>query len=194
MGLNPSEFNKVNVTDTCGVWNILSSQLLYVTAKSAGCNFCCTKFVHYECLYKPRNKHKPEDIELQNLLKKALNDDEQFTSYNLSLEDLQEVEILRQRKNLGKGELSSIAFAKKINQAFLTDDVKARKLAESSIERGLVQTTPHLLGWLFFANYLSDSDLKIIIEQHKQNNQPLEKYFLIMYERALDYRSKQNIS
>jgi len=55
----------------------------------------------------------------------------------------------------------------------------------------LVQTTPHLLGWLFFANFLSDSDLPTIINEHeKKYNRKLAKYFTEMYYRALDYRSK----
>ncbi|MEO0928720.1 MAG: hypothetical protein AAFY63_23000, partial [Cyanobacteria bacterium J06643_13] len=140
-----------------------------------------------------RKVHKNEDIELQDRLKQAI-EDGQFTIYHLDLEDLQEIAILQKRKNLGKGELSSIAFAKKTNQAFLTDDLKARKLAEGIIGSQSVQTTPHLLGWLFFANFLSDSDLKPIIDQHKKYNLPLEQYFTEMYDRALNYRSMQNIN
>lgn len=193
MAINPSQFQKLNVTDTCAIWHILSSQLLYITAIKAGCHFCCTKFVHYECLHKPRKTHKIEDIKLQDDLKQAMKDG-RFNTYHLDLEDLQEIAVLKKRKNLGKGELSSIVFAKKTNQAFLTDDFKARKLAEIIIGRQFVQTTPHLLGWLFFANFLGDSDLQPIIDQHKQSNQNLEQYFTQMYIRALDYKSKQNIS
>lgn len=193
MAINPSQFQKLNVTDTCAIWNILSSKLLYITAIKANCYFCCTKFVHYECLHKPRKKYKNEDINLQGNLKQAMQEG-QFKTYHLDIEDLQQVAVLQKRKNLGKGELSSIVYAKKTCQAFLTDDRKARELAENIIYRQNVQTTPHLLGWLFFANYLGDSDLKLIIDQHKQNKQPLEKYFTEMYFRALDYRSKQNIN
>ena len=193
MAINPSQFQKLNVTDTCAIWNILSSRLLYTTARNVNCSFCCTKFVQYECLHKPRKINTSEDIELQNRLTQAMQDG-QFKSYDLALEDLQEVKILQQRKNLGKGELSSIAFAKRTNQAFLTDDRGARRLAEESMLRHFVQTTPHLLGWLFFINHLSDSDLKPIIKEHKQYNRPLERHFTEMYARALDYRSKLYIN
>ena len=114
----------------------------------------------------------------------------QFQKYHLELEDLQEVSVLEKRKNLGKGELASITFAKKTNQAFLTDDRGARKLAEDVMDNSCVQTTPHLLGWLFFINYLSDNDLEPIINEHKKHDRPLEEYFREMYNRALDYRSK----
>ncbi len=113
---------------------------------------------------------------------------------HLDLEDLQEIDILQKRKNLGKGELASIAFAKKTKQAFLTDDIKARRLAEEVMTRQFVQTTPHLLGWLFFAYFLGDYDLKTVTEEHKKYSRPLAQYFKEMYNRALDYRSKQYLS
>ncbi|MES1023392.1 hypothetical protein ABN584_10875 [Gloeocapsa sp. BRSZ] len=189
MTIGPSQFHKINVTDTCAIWNILSSKLLYVTTKAAGCSFCCTTFVYYECLHKSRKTYTKEDIELQNRLRQAVQDGK-FKNYHLDLEDLQEIEILQKRKNLSKGELASIAFAKKTGQAFLTDDTKARKLAREVMARHFVQTTPHLLGWLFFINFLSDSDLQPIINEHKQHNRPLAQYFTEMYNTALDYRAK----
>ena len=129
---------------------------------------------------------------MQNRLREARKDGK-FQSYHLDLEDLQEVDILQKRKNLGKGELASIAFAKKTSQAFLTDDKNARKLAEEVMFRKFVQTTPHLIGWLFFENFLGDSDLKPIVNEHEQHNRPLSKYFNEMYRIALDYRSKLNL-
>lgn len=193
MAIDPSDFKKFNVADTCSIWNILSSQRLYVTAQLAKCYFCCTNFVYYECLHKPRKEYKPEDIELKNRLIQAIQDNK-FKTYHLDIEDLQEIALLQKRKNLGKGELASIAFAKKTNQAFLTDDKKAINLAKEVMARQFVQTTPHLLGWLFFTNLLSDSDLNPIINEHKKLNRPLEEYFTEMYYRALDYRSKMNVN
>lgn len=187
---NPSNFYPINVVDTCSIWHIISSQLLRVTAYSARCSFCCTDFVHYESLYKPRKQTKNEDIELQNLLKQEINNG-QFQSYHLDIEDLQEVEILQRRKNLGKGELTSIAYAKKTNQAFLTDDQGARNFAEKILGSDKVQTTPHLLGWLFFNSLLNDEDVNLIIEQHQKYNGKLESYFMEMYRKALDYKLKQ---
>lgn len=189
MAINPSRFQKLNVADACATDNILSSQLLYKAAQLAGCSFCCTNFVHYECLYKLRKEYTPEAIEIQNRLRQEIQDGK-FKSYHLDLEDLQEIAILQNRKNLSKGELASIAFAKKTSQAFLTDDQNARKLAERFMARQFVQTTPHLLGWLFFTNFLSDSDLQPIINEHKKHKRPLAKYFTEMYRRALDYRLK----
>lgn len=187
MPLDPSNFKLINVLDTCAVWNVLSSGVLYNAAIEAGCNFCITVFVHYECLLKPRKEIRNEDEELKSRLRKEL-DKDKIAVYNLEIEDLQEIAILEKRRNLGKGELSTIAFAKKINQAIMTDDKKARNLAEQVMERIFVQTTPHLFGWLFFSGYLLDYDRDKIINQHKDLNRPLEKFFNIMYERALEYR------
>ena len=57
MAIDPSSFHSVNVTDTCAVWNVLSSRTLYTAARLAGVVFVCTGFVVYECLFKPRNAH-----------------------------------------------------------------------------------------------------------------------------------------
>jgi hypothetical protein len=86
-----------------------------------------------------------------------------FRCCQIDLEDLQQVEIIENRMRLSKGEISSIIFAKKSKQAFMTDDKKASKLARDVLNNGLVQSTPHLLGWLYFAGRLQDSDKDIII-------------------------------
>jgi len=172
MQINPSEFKISNVVDTCAVWHILSSNILYYKAKAANCAFCITYFVNYECLYKPRKEKSGKDEELISRLKFA-QAKRQFSAYELDIEDLQEVEILRRRKNLGKGELTSIAFAKKTNIAFLTDDQKARKLANSVLGQEQVQTTPHLLSWLTFKGDIGDSDKNDIKKEHHDMGQKL---------------------
>lgn len=181
MRINVSHFHQYNVTDTCAVWNVLSSQILYSTALSAGCVFCITQFVQYECLHKPRKPSVHGPMLQQRLRNEQLKG--AFKAYTLTVEDLQEVSILESRKKLSKGELSSIAFAKKIGQAFLTDDQKARKLASSLGQ--LVQTTPHLLGWLFFTGRLSDGDKKTIIDQHMRLAGTLSPHFEVIYNESL---------
>ncbi|KUO59699.1 MAG: hypothetical protein APF84_13660 [Gracilibacter sp. BRH_c7a] len=180
-------FNKANVLDTCSIWNIISSNCLFSVAQQAGCSFYMTSYVLYECLYKPRKEVDSIDLELQNRLRKVL-ERNIITRYSLDLEDLQDVEILERRKKLGKGELSSIVFAKKFRQSIITDDQKARKLARTILDASCVQTTPQLFGWLFFINFLADADKDTIIQEHNSFKQPLEKYFLITYEEALRLR------
>lgn len=191
MAIDLSHFHKFNVADTCSIWNIFSSRILYEAANAAGCHFCLTYFVHYECLYKSRKSYSPEDIELKERLQIAIRD-QKITSYHLDLEDLQEIDILQQRMKLGKGELASIAFAKKTQQAFLTDDMKARRLAGEVMHRQFVQTTPHLVGWLFFKSFFGDSDLQLILDEHEKFKRPLAPYFTEMYETALSYRLKSS--
>lgn len=189
--LNPSIFYPYNVVDTCGIWNILSSQLLFSGASSR-CKFCCTNYVYYECLIKPRANVSTVEEELKQRLLKVRKGGKQFADYHLDLEDLQEINILQKRKNLGKGEISSIVFAKKTRQAYLTDDMGARKLAESIMDKNAVQTTPHLFGWLFYENILTDADKKQIIDDHSKFRTTkwgnLSSYFEIMYTRAFEYR------
>jgi hypothetical protein len=142
----------------------------------------------YECLRKPRRESIPEDEELQRRLRSAQMNG-QFKSYPLDVDDLLEVEILARRKSLGSGELSSIAFAKRTRQAFQTDDQNARTLASEVMGREMVQTTPHLFGWLYFRQFLGDSDKDGIINEHESLGRPLGQYFEEMYGLALYYRA-----
>lgn len=187
MPFNFSEFHKINVIDTCSIWNILSSNILYQASISAGCHYSCTAFVQYECLDKPRKSINEKDHELQKRLKKEQTKG-RFEVFHLELEDLLDVDVLDKRKALGKGELSSIAFAKRTGQAFITDDQGARELAASYIDKKMVQTVPRLLGWLFFNQALSDHDKNDIILEHVKYHRPLKKYFEIMYGKALERR------
>ena len=187
MAIDPRSFHRVNMVDTCAVWNILSSNKLYEAAFQAGCIFSCTGFVIYECLVKPRKNTDPHDVVLQRRLVETRKNG-RFSTFNLDVEDLQEVDILERRKKLGKGELSSIAFAKRTNQALLTDDQGARKLGQEVIPDH-VQTTPHLFGWLLFEGILKDSDKDIVMAEHESLNLPLRKYFEEISEIALRYQS-----
>lgn len=180
MAIDPSRFYLHNIIDTCGVWNVLSSLTVYRRARNGGVNFICTGFVIYECLYKPRKSTDPCDSELCSRLRTAQQASD-FKTYPLDIADLQTIEILENRKRLGKGELSSLAFALKTGQAFLTDDQKARKLAREVMRRSITQTTPHLVGWLFFTGQLVDSEKDTVIKEHQEMNRPLSKYFEEMY-------------
>jgi hypothetical protein len=161
--------------------------MLHRTAVGAGCFFSMTDFALYECLSKPRKKIREADLELQRRLRTARQEG-QFTSYPLDVEDLQTVEVLERRQQLSKGELSSIAFAKKTRQAFLTDDQPARALAATEIDEALVQTTPQMLGWLVFIGRLGDSDIAGIVEEHEGLQRPLKPYFIAMYKEGMCHR------
>lgn len=192
--LDPSKFKSYNVVDSCSIWNILSSMILYRAAisDSAGCLFCCTSFVNYECLIKPRTDPTQQEKQLIKRLNTEKSKGKQFKDFHLSIEDLQDVEVLENRKNLGKGELSSIVFAKKTNQPFLTDDQGARRLAESILQKDQVQTTPHLCGWLFYGDILTDSDKDKIINEHSNfrttTRGNLSQFIESMYIKAFEYK------
>ncbi len=183
MAIDPSKFHPINVADTCSVWNILSSACLHAAAVGAHFDFCITSFVHYECLVKARKVPKAVDNELrQRLIHEQLHG--RFRPHSCGIGDLQTVQLLESRKRLGKGELSSIAFAMKINQAVITDDQKARWLAESSGHH-LTQTTPHLHSWLVFHGHLTDADHKLVMRQHKEMEGSLAQHLQRAYELAL---------
>ncbi len=187
MAIDPSKFHLVNVTDACSVWNILSSARLHAAAKEARCEFCMTGFVRYECLTKPRKK-KPTSTDTELMRRLAQEQGRGgFTTHSCDIGDLQAIKILESRRRLGKGELSSIAFAMRIGQAVITDDMKARKLAEDS-GHSMTQTTPHLFAWLVFKGRLGDCDKGTVIEQHKEMDRPLAPHFETAYEIALQCR------
>ncbi|WP_310452507.1 hypothetical protein [Sulfuritalea sp.] len=186
MAIDPSKFHPINVADTCSVWNVLSSARLHMAAKEAKCEFCITAFVRYECLVKPRKAPTAADIELrERLLREQARGG--FQPHSCGIGDLQAIRVLESRKKLGKGELSSIAFAMKIGQAVLTDDQKARRLAESSGHL-LTQTTPHLHSWLIFTGHLTDVDHTLVVSQHKAMEGSLEPHLQRAYELALQCR------
>lgn len=186
MAIDPSKFHLVNVADTCSVWNILSSPLLHSAAKDARCDFCVTSFVQYECLVKARTAPTTADYELRRrLIGEQRNGG--FQAHSCGIEDLQDVTVLRDRKRLGMGELSSIAFAMKIRQAVITDDQKARKLAAAA-GHSLTQTTPHLFSWLIFTGRLGDADGTVVVNQHKELGGDLAPYLDEAYELALQCR------
>jgi hypothetical protein len=188
MNINVAEFVVSNVTDTCAVWNVLSSRVLYATARSAACAFTCTQFVRYECLSKPRTSTTPASEELRRRLQRALASGD-FIECSIDVADLQEVEVLENRKRLGRGEISAIAFAKKSGAvAFLTDDQKARKLARVALEARRVQTTPHLLGWLVYHARLSDQEALTVISEHKELEGILAPYLHEAYMEGLRCR------
>lgn len=158
---NVAQFEKLNVADTCSLWNILASRLLWATAEAVGVKLCSTTFVRYECLHKS-GPIRPERVELQQrLLSKVAGGSIQW--HPIDIEDLQEFEVLRNRKRVSPGELSVIIFARKTRQAVLTDDIGAQKLARQELGAALVQSTPHLFAWLYFNSQLNDSDKDQIV-------------------------------
>lgn len=186
MAIDPSKFHLINVADTCSVWNILSSARLHSAAKEARCDFCITSFVRYECLVKARKAPTDADLELRRrLLVEQRNGG--FQAHSCGIDDLQDVTVLRDRKRLGMGEISSIAFAMKIRQAVITDDQKARKLAAAA-GHALTQTTPHLFSWLIFTGKLGDSDHAVVVRQHKELDGDLEPHLRDAYDIALQCR------
>jgi len=189
MSFDVRNFNPYNIIDSCAIQNVLSSLTLYSASLQAKCGFMCTGFVHYECVVKNRSKETIEDNEIQKRFMNAISRGEVVISH-LDIEDLQDVQVLENRKKLGMGELSSIVIAKKYNQVFMTDDLKARKLGIAILGPGRVQTTPQLFGWLIFENFLLDSDKDRVIEEHQslEKRIPLSSFFEKLYLIALEAR------
>ena len=186
MNSDITKLSLFNVIDSCSVWNILSSPIIYLASIQAGCYYALTNYVGYECLYKKRKeKH---DGTIITKLQKGI-EAKRFMNCDITIDDLQEIGILENRKNLGKGELSSIVFAKKTKQAFLTDDKKARALAKEVLGSEFVQTTPHLVGFCFYKRHLLDNDINSLIAEHQASLTSgwgdLTRFFKEAYEESL---------
>lgn len=175
------------VTDTCSVWNLLSSQKLFRSACNANLHFCITPMVLYECLHKPRQTVTPEAAELINRLKTARANGS-FPIQACDLNDLLQVSRSAPMK-LGSGELSCIAIAYKITtMAFMSDDRRACKYAEDVL-RLIVETTPRLYAWLHYCRHLTDSEHSEVITEHeKYERRPLTRFLNEAYELALQHR------
>jgi hypothetical protein len=177
--MDVSRFQLLNVGDTCSLWNLLASRLLYATARAAGIRLCCTNFVIYECLYK-KGQYRPDRLELQKRLKNKLQDGS-ITAYPIDLEDLQQVEVLRNRKRLSVGELSVLVFAAKTQQAILTDDKGAQKLARTHLPAEAIQSTPHLVAWLYSGSLLGDGDVAQVKAELAVLSRNLDPHFENFY-------------
>jgi hypothetical protein len=149
-------FKLLNVADTCALWNLLGSPFLHRAAKSANVSICGTQFVRYECLFKS-GANSPAWIELRNRLQVCVGNHE-IMFCDIDLEDLQEVATLEGRLAISKGELSSIAFAKRTGQSFLSDDRQAKFLAKSVLDENSIQDIPHLCAWLCINDVIHESD------------------------------------
>lgn len=185
MATDPSRFHPLNVTDTCSVWNVLSSNVLYDAARKAGCLFCVTAFVRYELLDKPRKTSHAADHELKRRLRQEQSAG-RFETHPCTIDDLQAIGLLADRRGLGIGELSSIAFALKIRQGFLSDDRKAFDLA---VDRGVAatQNVPEMLEWLVFTGGMSDAEAVGAIEEHKAMSRSLAAQLDAARQRAIAY-------
>jgi len=188
MMVNIKNCNKGNITDTCAVLNIFSSRLLSARLKDAQFDFSITRFVEYECLYRPSKTMTAKKRELQARIA-DLKQKGKLLVHGLTIADLQDEVLVQHGTKFGIGELSCIAFCKKINQYFLTDDQGARKIGAIALGIDRVQTTPQLLGWLFYHGYVSDGDLQSIVDEHNSFGRPLEKYFREIYQHALMLKS-----
>ena len=109
MAFDPRAFSPMLATDTCSIWNILSSKKIFNATNIAKITFYVTPMVLYECLIKPRKNISNEKLELIRRLKSAKRMN-YFSEKNCQLETLIYIHSIAPKK-LNSGELSSIALA-----------------------------------------------------------------------------------
>ncbi|MDR3689322.1 MAG: hypothetical protein P4L46_08085 [Fimbriimonas sp.] len=93
--------------------------------------------------------------------------------------------MLETRKQLGRGEITTVLFAKTTNQAAMSDDGGARELASDMLGVPRSQTTCHLFGWLFYTGHLVDHERVDIQNEHIAMGRPLAPHFDVAYEMAM---------
>jgi len=107
---------------------------------------------------------------------------------DIELEDLQEVSALEGRMSISKGELSTIAFAKRTGQSFLSDDRQAKELAKSALAPESIQDIPHLCGWLCLNDVLHESDANTIRAELKTLQRYLDPHIENAFRGALEIK------
>jgi hypothetical protein len=130
------------------------------------------------------------------MLKRELEHGSHFQVVNLTVNDLREIGRLREVRRIGFGELSSIILAAKLRKGFVSDDVKARRLAETQFPEIDTRTIAHLVGWLVFLADLSDSDIGGIVEDSRRlrgENGHLGRYINVCYSRAMELRLRGRV-
>ena len=133
--------------------NVLASRVLHEAAKSAGVSLCCTVSSCGTSAFTSQGQPRPERSEMQLSEDGSRNcrRDHGKVLQHRHIADLQDVEVIENRMRLSRGEISSIVFAKKSQQALMTDDRKAARTSRGTILAAQkVQSTPHLLAWLYF--------------------------------------------
>jgi len=175
------------ISDTCSIWHMLSSDRFNNAAVRAGLKFLMTQAVLYECFQKQRSELSQEQKELHSRLLRERNRG-RFELKTCSIEDLLAVTATAPMR-LGAGELSCIAAAYRDGSvALMTDEKLARRHSEERL--GLkVETTPKLYGYLHFKRHLNDSDHFSIVSEHERyERRPLTRFFNEAYEEALRCR------
>lgn len=166
----PDDFNRVNVTDTCAVWNLVGADTLFRCARRVNVAFLITPTVFYECFVKTRGRPPSAGrTALQAKLSRHLGEKE-VTRLGVSIEDLQETVAMAKRKGLhkrlGQGELSCAALARQLGHAAVLTDNRRDFRAIRILVDDRLQKTPQLLGWLYVEGLLNDSDVDDVVAEH----------------------------
>lgn len=159
-------FALVSAIDTCSVWNLLSSRRLLMAALAKQRWFLVADYVRYEALVRPRTRSTTGELTLQTEFRERLQQKRGFEAARISIADLLPIANLPEVRKLGRGEIATMALARKIRAGVLTDDQGARKAAPK-VGAEPAQTTPQLFGWLLYEGALSDGDVSTVIAEHE---------------------------
>lgn len=193
MNFDPASFANVLVVDTCSVWHVLTSRLLFEAAVTTKKKFSITSMVLFECMHKPPGSLPPEEAELRRRFISARSRGV-FSERACTLSDLIKISD-RAPKKLGYGELSCMAvLASSPGEAMMTDDKAARRYA-SEVLGYSIETTPRLYAHLHFRRLLTDSDhLSVKAEHEIYEKRPLSEFLDAAYEHACMCRLRSGTS
>lgn len=184
-------FNKDSVIDTCSVLNLLSSEMLYRTTINKNINFIISDFIEYELIYKRRNiKNESKNRVANELDKKIISaiQEKKIGKYALSLNDLHDPIFLEHGKRKSIGELTGLILARKFQIGLVTDDHGAQKIASKIIGADKVDSICSLISWLFYNDYLSDTDKDVIIGEQEYYYRNQKDNFEKAYRKGLEQR------
>ena len=160
--------NKYTVIDACSTVNLISSKMFLSHALNDGFEFNMTRNVEFELVSKPLRRPNKRIEEQREYIKHLLAQKDLIRT-SLSIDDLHELAELEERKKLGIGELSCIAYAKHKRLTVITDDTDAGNFAEKVLGNDYANNTADLLGNLLYRRIIIDNEYDSLIQEHLNN-------------------------
>ena len=179
------EICKYLTTDACSIQNICASKTFLRKSISAGFEYSIPEYTFYEAVSKPLKRCNPL-IEQQRTVVKEQVEAGRVRLAKLTLDDLQEMSVLREEKpSLGNGELACIVYSKNKLLAVLTDDKTARNYTKRLFGEKKAYETAEIVANMVFTHSITDDECMNIISEEVESRSNMDKPYFEAYQQAL---------
>lgn len=176
---------KFVAADACSIQNICASNTFFSKSISAGFEYNIPEYALYEAVYKPlRQSNRIIESQRAFIIRRV--SEGRIRKATLSIDDLQEMLVLRSRKpSLGNGELACIVYSKNKPLAVLTDDKAARNYTKRMLGENKAFETAEIVANMVYNHDISDGECLDIINEEKQHKTNMDKPYFEAYQQAL---------